>query len=445
MHSLKKIPVANLTVNIENPRYEMVGNQPEAINLMVKEQKKKIINLAEDIVQYGLNPSELPIVAPHEREKGHFNVLEGNRRVVALKLLHMPDLVKEHKAVYKRVKDLSHKFRSTKIADVDCVVFSTAEEANRWIKLKHTGENDGVGVVRWDSQQTARFDERISGKSPVALQAIDFLRKNKNVPQDVKDNLKKLPSTNIDRLLRDKSVQELIGVSIVDGRLQTKVADDEVAKGMTKIARDLIQGKIKVKDIYTKVDREKYIETFKPEDIPQKANKAAAPWELASRKITSQIAATGRKRPISYDRRWLIPKDCVLRISDQRVNKIYSELKSLDCEQYPNAAGVLFRVFVELSMDAFVDGHKHEKEFTKIDVDKTLNSKVAAVADYFARTNVFTKHQLKGIRTAVSTQSNVLSIETFNAYVHNRHFTPLANDLKAGWDNIQLFIQKVWE
>ena len=195
MHSLKKIPVANLTVNIENPRYEMVGNQPEAINLMVKEQKKKIINLAEDIVQYGLNPSELPIVAPHEREKGHFNVLEGNRRVVALKLLHMPDLVKEHKAVYKRVKDLSHKFRSTKIADVDCVVFSTAEEANRWIKLKHTGENDGVGVVRWDSQQTARFDERISGKSPVALQAIDFLGKNKNVPQDVKDNLKKLPST----------------------------------------------------------------------------------------------------------------------------------------------------------------------------------------------------------------------------------------------------------
>jgi len=445
MHSYKKIPVANLTVNIENPRYEMVGNQPEAIGLMVKEQKKKIVNLAEDIVQNGLNPSELPIVAPHEREKGHFNVLEGNRRVVALKLLHMPDLVKDHKTVYKKIKDLSHKFRSGKVTDIDCVVFPTAEEANRWIKLKHTGENDGVGVVRWDAQQAARFDERISGKSPVALQAIDFLRKNKNIPQDVKDNLKKLPSTNIDRLLRDKGVQELIGVIIVDGRLQAKFAEDEVAKGMTKIARDLIQGKIKVKDIYTKVDREKYIETFKQEDIPQKANKAAAPWELASRKITSQITATGRKRPISYDRRWLIPKDCVLRISDQRVNKIYSELKSLDCEQYPNAAGVLFRVFVELSMDAFVDGHKHEKEFAKIDVDKTLNSKVAAVADYFARTNVFTKHQLKGIRTAVSTQSNVLSIETFNAYVHNRYFTPLANDLKAGWDNIQPFICKVWE
>lgn len=107
MHSYKKIPVANLTVNIENPRYEMVGNQPEAIGLMVKEQRKKIVNLAEDIVQHGLNPSELPIVAPHEREKGHFNVLEGNRRVVALKLLHMPDLIKEHKAIYKKVKELN--------------------------------------------------------------------------------------------------------------------------------------------------------------------------------------------------------------------------------------------------------------------------------------------------------------------------------------------------
>ena len=102
-------------------------------------------------------------------------------------------------------------------------------------------------------------------------------------------------------------------------------------------------------------------------------------------------------------------------------------------------------MFVELSMDAFVDGHKHEKEFTKISIDSTLNSKITAVTDYFLRANVFTKHELKGIRTAVSTQSNVLSIETFNAYVHNRHFTPLANDLKTGWDNIQLFIQKVWE
>lgn len=445
MHSYKKIPIANLSVNIENPRYEMVGNQPEAINLMVKEQKKKIINLAEDIVRNGLNPSELPIVAPHERENGHFNVLEGNRRIVALKLLHMPDIVKEHKAVYKKVKELSQKFRLTKVAEVECVVFASAEEANRWIKLKHTGENDGVGVVRWDAQQTARFDERMSGKSPVALQAIDFLAKNKNIPQDVKDNLKDLPSTNIDRLLRDKGVQELIGVAIVDGRLQTKIAEEEVAKGMTKIARDLIQGKIKVKDIYAKADREKYIETFKQQDIPQKTNKAPAPWELASRKITAQLVSSGRKSSISHDRRWLIPKDCILRISDQRVNKIYSELKKIDCEEFPNAAGVLFRVFIELSMDTYIDAHKHEKAFSKVNIDSKLSAKVAAVADYFQQINVFSKHQLKGIRSAVSTTSNILSIDTFNAYVHNRHFTPLSNDLKTGWDNIRFFMEKVWE
>jgi hypothetical protein len=444
MSAHKKISISNLVVNIENPRYEMVGSQHEAILLLVKEQKNKLLNLSSDIIEYGLNPSEMPIVAPHEKDKGMYNVLEGNRRIVALKLLHNPDLAKESAQVYKRLKELSLIFRKNPINEIECVVFLTPTEANRWVKLKHTGENDGVGVVKWDAQQTARFDERISGKSPVVLQAIDFLKKSKTVPADIKSNLKNIPSTNLDRLLRDKGIQELLGISIEDGHLQTRIPENEVAKGLIKIVDDLIQSRIKVKDIYTKSDREKYIESFKQTEIPQKDTKVKAPWELASHKIV-QTVTSAKKREVSLDRRTLIPKGCVLQITDKRINKIYRELKDILCDDYENAVAVLFRVFVELSLDHFLDKNKKENEFSKITVDSELKAKVTATADYFQRQGVFKKHELKGIRVAVSNQNNILSMETFNAYVHNRHFSPISKDLKTGWDNIQPFIQRLWE
>jgi hypothetical protein len=106
MVSHKKISIANLSVNIENPRYEMVGSQYEAISLMMKSQKRKLLNLADDLVNHGLNPSEFPIVAPHEKEKDNFNILEGNRRIVALKLLHNPDIIKEHLVFSTRLINL---------------------------------------------------------------------------------------------------------------------------------------------------------------------------------------------------------------------------------------------------------------------------------------------------------------------------------------------------
>lgn len=444
MSAHKRISISNLVVNIENPRYEMVGSQHEAIALMVKEQKNKLLNLSSDIVNYGLNPSEMPIVAPHEKDKGRYNVLEGNRRIVALKLLHNPDIIKDSSQIYKKIKELSTKFRKNPINEVECVVFQTSADATRWIKLKHTGENEGIGVVKWDAQQTARFDERISGKSPVVLQAIDFLKKSKSVPSEIKSNLKEIPSTNLDRLLRDKGIQELLGINIEDGRLQTRIPEAEVAKGLIKIVDDLIQSRIKVKDIYTKSDREKYIESFKQGEIPQKDSKAKAPWELASHNVVQTVVFT-RKKEISLDRRNLIPKDCVLQITDKRINKIYRELKAIPCDDYENAVAVLFRVFVELSLDHFIDKHKKESEFSKVDIDSELKAKVIATADYLQRKSIFKKHELKGIRVAVSNQNNILSIETFNAYVHNRHFSPISRDLKTGWDNIQLFIQKLWE
>jgi hypothetical protein len=132
----QEIDLMNLFINIENPRFEMVGNQRDAINIMLEDQRDKLIKLAEDIVDNGLNPSELIIVTPHETDDSRFVVMEGNRRITALKLLSTPELIPEkYKSMLKRFKQLRDSFLRHPIEKVPSVIFDNVEQAYRWIKL----------------------------------------------------------------------------------------------------------------------------------------------------------------------------------------------------------------------------------------------------------------------------------------------------------------------
>lgn len=438
----QNIELSRLAVNTENPRFETLANQREAIDRMLSDQGQKIVNLARDIVENGLNPSELTIVSPLASEKGMFNVLEGNRRVTALKLLDNLALAESrHRTLANKIKKLTKKPHYVRVSSITCAVYTNPEDAYRWIKLKHTGENDGIGTVRWDAQQVARFDERIEGKSAVALQALDFLKKSKEVPNDLQPHLNSIPLTNLDRLITDRNVQEVLGVSIENGRLYSHLPESEVVKGFSKILRDMTkkQDRLRVKDIYTKKDREKYIETFGSKDIPKKKSRSATPWELAAQ-TSSEKKTRGRSIPLSTSRKGLIPRDCILQISEKRINAIYTELKRLDCDDYTNAASVLFRVFIELSADAYLAKHK----IGRVTRDSKLTAKLGSICDELQARNTLDKHQAKGIRTAVSNKDSLVAVDTFNSYVHNLHLAPIAKDLKTTWDNIQPFITALW-
>ena len=107
---IQTIKITNLLLSVENPRFERVGSQRESLDIMVGEQRDKLINLSKDIVEAGINPGELTFVTP---EKGNmFKVLEGNRRIVALKLLNNPELLKDkHKSFTKKIKIISTEFK----------------------------------------------------------------------------------------------------------------------------------------------------------------------------------------------------------------------------------------------------------------------------------------------------------------------------------------------
>lgn len=68
------------------------------------------------------------------------------------------------------------------------------------------------------------------------------------------------------------------------------------------------------------------------------------------------------KKSIPTQRKTLIPNNCIIRISNPKANKIYDELKKIDVRSFVNCAAVTLRVFLELSVDTFIEKKDYLKK-----------------------------------------------------------------------------------
>ena len=126
---------------------------------LAKLMPRKIVALARDIVENGLNPADLPIVMAANDSEKRYVVLEGNRRLVALKALENPDsfVGALDGGAIATMRTLARKYQDSPIDLIQCSVVKDRQDAEHWIKLRHTGENDGAGIVPWGGDEASRF------------------------------------------------------------------------------------------------------------------------------------------------------------------------------------------------------------------------------------------------------------------------------------------------
>ena len=212
----KNINITNLLLNPSNPRFNPVEHQSEAIEAVIQDQQDKLVVLAKHIALYGLNPSDLILVKSYNKQ---WVVCEGNRRVTALKLVNEPSLVSsDFSKLKKEFQLLNLSFDKTLLENIQCVILDNEDEINEWVRLKHTGQNEGSGTVSWDGQQTSRFRALAEGKPDIRLTFLDELRLIEVIPQSIKDRLGDIKKTNFDRLIGDPDIRNILGVEIVDNK-----------------------------------------------------------------------------------------------------------------------------------------------------------------------------------------------------------------------------------
>jgi len=445
-----KLKIDDLVLDHDNPRITHAEGQQEALSKIVKDQKTKLVKLAKSIVEHGMSPENNLLVVRLNQKPVRFYALEGNRRVAVLKILanpavmsglEMPDPMK--KALERHAKG----FKKSRVEPISCFELPSRQDGNYWLDLKHNIGHEGAGVETWKSLAKRRF----AGQPPV-VQALDLVIEKAGLTSaELASITDKFPATTLERFLQDREVRRALGLDIKDGKLITKLPADEIARPLKKIVLDLATKKKRVGELMKTADMLGYIQSDLGEAHLPDRSKARATARTLDEIPTSEFAKVRsrarRRKPDPSDRTTVVPRNCQIQISDNRISEIYKELRSLKLEGARNAISVLLRVFLELSVDHFLENNGGSLKFTpsgstKV-VFKKLDKKLAEVVGMLVSSGVPQAH-FSSITRDLALDKSPMNIELFHRYIHDRFSTPSPSELTAAWDHAQPLFEKIW-
>ncbi|AXB57738.1 hypothetical protein [Flavobacterium fluviale] len=486
-----KIPLKNLKLWSDNPRFPKEyfhKNENELIDYIVSVPYYKIKTFAKEVVE----DFDMPIFEKLAifNGEGQNIVYEGNRRLTVYKLLLDPNLtsnedIRSYFAQLKRSINIDENFK------IDCVVSSDKREILRYVNRKHLNNNNEVA---WGSMENSNAKVRWldnPDKIDIFKSNLSVIIRNLNIPGDDKDKiLGKGFVTTLFRILNtvtsakyfnlvfdddnnliseDNQFLDKLEIIIYDillkktfngkifSRLDTESIDEylrsiTINTNFTSVIKEEkatvdSETKVDVEDFHPYINddkigndkEEKSIEKLPESPVIKDASKGSSAAIIPERSNKVKGKSTARKR--------LIPKDCKLTINQNKINNIYRELRDdliLDdsIKSVPNSVGVLFRVFIEVSLDYYAE-KKHGHFFKK---DDTISGKIIWVVNKMTEAGhakkIFANISVVG---SSKMQHSYLSIEKFHQYVHSSTLEPSSSELKTKWDLLEPFIKTLWE
>jgi hypothetical protein len=429
--------VDDIKLDIQNFRYYgELSNQKDCIEAMLNDPKSGVIELASDIAQYGLTPD--PIVISKD-DSGEWVVREGNRRIAALKLLNNPSTARD-KMAKNRINNIVKKFEDRVPDTIECISSDDEICVLDYLDRVHTGFRNGTGRRGWSPENKAQFNMHIGKPAENAL-AI----KVKNMVKDEGVELKEpYYITNLQRVLQNTKVQSRLGFSWDGEKITAAVNKKTLMAVLKEIA--LRTGNKKVQEIYVGDQQLEFVDDVLT-DLKIDMNSAKTDtYELGENDKGKGVTGfkKGRlKLKPSWDRKRLIPpRNTNLIIPDLpenvKVGNVANELaRKIDVREAPNAAAVLLRVLLELSVKRYIADHN-------LTENNTLASGIRSVAEHMGRSGkIRDEYKEEVIKT--SDNQNLLSARTLQRYIHSFNFNPDRQTLCVIWDNLDLFVAKCWK
>lgn len=463
----KDIPINKLHLCLQNPRCLFVETEEDALRELLLDQGEdkptnKIVSLAKSIVTKGWIPTELLVVRPSETEKDAFVVMEGNRRLTALKCLDNPGYLPDS---FSAVRAAFEKISSPGISTVKCYVTDDQAEINRLIELRHNGQNNGAGTIPWNSEQRTRFMERTTGKKDKIIQLIEYLRSYFNKGSSEELWLSKCNKTNLERLFSTPYVREKLGFTLENSMYVA------ISPNPTILSRFLQRlSEANVGRIYYARDREAFIdEILKELEIgaspgTQEIDFGSGTAEDSSGENGS--AGTGDSnpggqqsgaesdsngdgpRPKGHDRnRHTVAPQTGAPLSTQgeaNLAQIHHELKTVNVYEAPIACALLLRALITVSTDLYLSKKLEQDEF------KELNSKVAARIERACKELVHDEtcplgnNDVDYMRKFIQNNDTLpITLSSLHSPAHGSNGWPDSEALKSLWDKTYKIIREM--
>jgi hypothetical protein len=486
-----KIALKKLKLWSENPRFPQAyfgKPENELIDYMVSVEHYKIKDFGQEVVE----DFDMPIfekLAIFDGD-GENTAYEGNRRLATYKLLLNPYLtsnqdVQDHFIKLKRAININEEFK------IDCVISDNQKEILRYVNRKHLNNNNEVawGTIENSNARLRWLDN--PDKVSIFRSNLSIIIRNLDIPNADKDKiLGKGFVTTLFRVLNTNTAAKYFNL-VFDDDNNLVPGNEDFFNKLEVIIYDILQGKIfngKLFSRLTASDVDEYLksiilfeeavvdtrETESPiqsKDAHHGTDNVQAVLINDSKETTetetvgttdtgttikdSTKGKSGAATPVkgvkiiskTTTRKYLIPKTCKLEINNNKINNIYRELRDdlvIDdsIKAVPNAVGVLFRVFLEVSLDHYAEkkaGHFFKKEDG---ISKKIDFVVKKMLEAGYPPKTFTN--INSLGTLKKTQS-YLSIEKFHEYVHSDTIEPAPGELKKKWEFLQPFFIALWD
>jgi hypothetical protein len=154
--------VSDLIFDPQNPRLpnSVDGSKEEEVIQWMLENEN-VIELMASIAEKGFFAAEPLLVSVSKESNSKFEVIEGNRRLTAVKLLLYPELASTRKNAISEIIEEGKKIDTIK--ELPVIIFDNPDEIQLYLGYRHI-----TGVQPWDSLAKARYLKKIRASLGIA-------------------------------------------------------------------------------------------------------------------------------------------------------------------------------------------------------------------------------------------------------------------------------------
>jgi hypothetical protein len=444
-----ELSVDEMLLDQDNPRLGSASSQSEALQRLIELNPSHFRKMMQSIKDNGLDPGDSLYVMAGETEED-FIVLEGNRRLSALKVLTRPDLL-DGTAISETVKKLLVSivtgFDRTKVEPIRCALFEKRDDADGWIYRRHTGAADGEGRINWGPLEIQRF---LGDRS--VLDVIEFVGRNADYTPEqwasTKEVIESKKSTNLSRLLESAYGQKHLGLSVSqvgDEKIPLLSSEPKWALSvLQKLIEDVRDSVVDSRNLNTASEIEKYFKNLPPELQPS-AKTSAAP--KAFKDINLKGGASVPAKPTAVPkpkttvsprmRATLAPKKHPFKApTNDKGRRLLMEAGKIDANIFTVSSAFVLRAFIELAVEEYMTANSIPKVEVKSGKPTDLDASQRAdrVAKDIVGKGTFQSSDLRPFHSSIVNKPSPTSIQSLNGFVHSKFATPTPDALRAGWD-----------
>ncbi len=453
--------VSNLLLDYQNPRFSHKKehlSQNELINEMVR--KYDVYDLAKSIVNDGYFPDK-SLVAIRENDK--LLVIEGNRRLSALKCLLNPGILAgKEKDKFSKLNSLVEK---SYINTVIVVIAPSREAANPIIFKEHTGNT----AMPWSRIMQAEFYMRQINNGI----SIDELEKEYHRPKSEINKFLKLyymyniarnisygsraihekvedkqnfPASVLERIYDSSVMKDFLGISFDShGNIKGEKAKEAFVGAYKKIVTDIVEKEVDTRTLNKEDDFKKY--AVRLEGVKPQKRGSFTYDDFEKKEVETEVSETTVKPSKRSVRKssGIIPAGLPFSLKGaSNLHKNYEELRKLPVKTYPNTTTVMLRTFLDKSLRMYLK--KCNIHRIPIQEDGTIKNKkisdatLGEILDYLISkdVNIIDDDNVKKtIKKFKSSGDPSVSLSGLNAATHNEEFSLTETEARNIWPNLE--------